>query len=57
MAIVEIKTKKDYEKALKRLEVIWGAKEGTTEDEELDLLADLIDKYEEEHFPIEELKE
>ena len=56
MAIIEIQTKKDYEEALKRLEVIWGAKQGTPEDEELDVLATLIEKYEEEHFPIEDVK-
>jgi HTH-type transcriptional regulator/antitoxin HigA len=57
MAIVDIKTKKDYEEALKRLTVIWGAKEGTPEDDELEQLATLIEKYEELHFPIEEPKE
>ena len=53
MNIKPIRTKKDYSDALKRLEVVWGAKPGTPEDDELDILATLIDKYEEIHFPIE----
>ena len=57
MPIIEIKTKEDYEQALKRIEEIWGAKQGTPEEDELDLLATLIDKYEEEHFPIGNEKE
>jgi HTH-type transcriptional regulator/antitoxin HigA len=57
MAMIDIRTKKEYEEALKRLEVLWGAKPDTTEDDELELLATLIDKYEEEHFPIGNEKE
>ena len=53
MNIKPIRTKKDYTDALKRMEVLWGAKAGTPEDDELDILATLIDKYEEIHFPIE----
>ena len=48
-----IKTKKDYNKALKRLEVIFDSRPGTKEGDELDILAMLIEKYEEEHYPIE----
>ncbi|MDQ3111998.1 MAG: helix-turn-helix domain-containing protein [Bacteroidota bacterium] len=53
MTIKPIHTKKDYEQALKRMEKIWGAKGGTPEGDELDILATLVDKYEEVHFPIE----
>ncbi|MEO5645723.1 MAG: transcriptional regulator [Bacteroidia bacterium] len=53
MTIKPIHTKKDYEHTLKRMEKIWGAKGGTPEGDELDILATLVDKYEEEHFPIE----
>jgi HTH-type transcriptional regulator/antitoxin HigA len=53
MNIKPIHTKKDYEQALKRIEKIWGAKSGTPQGDELDILATLVDKYEEEHFPIE----
>lgn len=53
MTLKLIKTKKDYEHALKRLEVIFDARPGTKEGDELDILALLIEKYEQEHFPIE----
>jgi HTH-type transcriptional regulator/antitoxin HigA len=53
MALKLIKTKKDYEQALNRLEVIFDAQPGSKEGDELEILALLIEKYEEEHFPIE----
>ncbi len=48
-----IKTEKDYENALQRLDAIFEAKKGTPEGDELELLSLLIDKYEKEHFPID----
>jgi HTH-type transcriptional regulator/antitoxin HigA len=53
MRIKPIKTKKDYQSALVRLEQIFDAKAGTEEGDELDVLGILIDKYEIEHFPVE----
>lgn len=53
MAIKPIKTKKDYEAAMHRLEVIFDAKPGTKEGDELEVLSILIDKYEQEHYPID----
>ena len=47
-----IKTKKDYQQALDKLEVIFDAKKGTNEGDELEILGILIDQYESEHFPI-----
>ncbi|MBI2729154.1 MAG: helix-turn-helix domain-containing protein [Sphingobacteriales bacterium] len=52
MNIRPIKTKKDYEQALARLEVIFDAKKGTTKGDELELLGMLVDNYENELFPI-----
>lgn len=52
MAIKPIKTKKDYQAAMNRLEVIFDAKPGTPEGDELEVLGILIDKYEQEHYPI-----
>lgn len=43
-----IKTEKDYKNALKRLEKIFHAKDGTKEQEELEILVMLIEKYENE---------
>lgn len=46
------KTESDYNKALKRLEIIFDAKIGTIEGDELELLGLLIDKYENENYPV-----
>jgi HTH-type transcriptional regulator / antitoxin HigA len=42
----------DYEKALAEVEALWGAGSGTPEGERLDVLATLIDAYEEKHYPM-----
>jgi HTH-type transcriptional regulator/antitoxin HigA len=52
MNINLIKTENDYNQALERLEIIFDAKKGTEEGDELELLGMLIDQYENEHFPI-----
>lgn len=48
-----IKTKKDYEQALERLEIIFDAKKGTPEGDELEILGILINQYEDEYFPVD----
>ena len=53
MNINLIKTEDDYNRALERLEIIFDAKKGTEEGDELELLGMLIDQYENEHFPID----
>lgn len=56
MAATEIKpirTKRDYDAALKEVERLWGAKSGTAEGDRLDVLATLIDVYEAEHYPMD----
>jgi HTH-type transcriptional regulator/antitoxin HigA len=53
MEIKPIKTEKDYEKALKRLDVIFDARPGSKEGDEAEILSILIEKYENEHYPIE----
>ncbi len=52
MNINIIKTESDYNKALKRLEIVFDAKIGTIEGDELELLGLLIDKYENENYPV-----
>lgn len=52
MNINLIKTECDYNQALERLEIIFDAKRGTEQGDELELLGILIDQYENEHFPI-----
>ena len=53
MNIQLIKTENDYNQALKKLELIFDAKRGTEQGDELEVLGMLIDQYEKEHFPIE----
>ena len=53
MNIKPIKTEKDYQKALKRLEEIFDSSPGTKNGDELDVLAMLIEKYEDLHYPID----
>jgi HTH-type transcriptional regulator/antitoxin HigA len=48
-----IKTKKEYQTALARIFVLMNAvKKNTVVGDELELLALLVEKYEEEHYPI-----
>ncbi|MBL7839287.1 MAG: helix-turn-helix domain-containing protein [Cyclobacteriaceae bacterium] len=53
MNVKPIKTKKDYEQALERLEIIFDAKKGTPEGDELEILGILINQYEDEYFPVD----
>ncbi|MBF8458202.1 helix-turn-helix domain-containing protein [Kaistella sp. G5-32] len=53
MEIKPIKTEQDYNQALERLEVIFDARKGTKEGDELEVLGILIEKYEDDYFPID----
>ena len=53
MNIKPIKTEKDYQEALKRLEEIFDAPIDSQESEEADVLAILVDEYEKQNYPIE----
>ncbi len=53
MEIKPIKTEKDYEKSLKRLEVIFDANSNSKEGDEAEILSMLIDNYENKHYPID----
>jgi len=52
MEIKPIKTEKDYNMSIKRIEDLWGAKRDTPEGDELDLLCTLVESYEMKHYPI-----
>jgi HTH-type transcriptional regulator / antitoxin HigA len=52
MELKIIKTKKDYLNSLERFEEIFQARAGTKESEEADVLALLIQQYEEKHYVI-----
>jgi HTH-type transcriptional regulator / antitoxin HigA len=53
MKLKPIKTKKDYQQALERLDLIFDAKKGTPNGDELEILGILIEQYENDNFPIE----
>ncbi|CAM4033409.1 type II toxin-antitoxin system HigA family antitoxin [Flavobacterium antarcticum] len=52
MEIKAIKTEQDYDEALERLEVIFHAEVDTPDGDEAEVLSILIEKYEDEHYPI-----
>lgn len=53
MTIKPIKSKKDYQAALARLDQIFDAKPGSKDGDELEILGILIEKYEQNHYPID----
>ncbi|CAM3482941.1 helix-turn-helix domain-containing protein [Aequorivita lipolytica] len=53
MELKPIKTNKNYQDALIRLEVIFDAPIDTKEGDEAEILSMLIENYENEHYPIE----
>lgn len=52
MNIKPIRTDEDLTASLLRIEQLWGAAPGSLEGDELEILALLVEKYEDEHFPI-----
>ena len=48
-----IRTKANYEAALGEVERLWGARSGTPAGDRLDILATLIEAYEDEHYPMD----
>ena len=53
MNIRPIRTKQDHERALRRIETLMEAELGTEEGDELEVLATLVEAYEEKHFPVD----
>ena len=52
MDIKPIRTESDHEEALAEIERLWGAAPNTPEGDKLEVLFTLVEKYEEEHYPI-----
>lgn len=52
MIIAPIKSKRDYERMLHRIEALMDAKPGTKAGDELDVLTILIEAYEAKHYTI-----
>ena len=55
MHIRPIRTDEDHETALREIEALWGADEGTDAGDRLDVLATLVETYESRRWPIETL--
>ena len=53
MDIKPIKTKRDYETALRAVESLMRAKRNTPEGDRLEVLVTLIEAYERKHFPLD----
>lgn len=53
MQIRPIKTKRDYEAALRVIESLMTAKRNTAEGDRLDVLVTLVEAYEAAHFPLD----
>jgi HTH-type transcriptional regulator/antitoxin HigA len=53
MQLKPIKTAADHENALREIELLWGAEEGTADGDRLDVLTTLVEAYEENHFPMD----
>ena len=52
LKLSSIRTEEEYEAALARIDEIFHAEAGTPEGEELDELADLVESYQDKHYPI-----
>jgi len=53
MMIKPIKTEADHAAALRAIERLWGAEEGTAEGDRLEVLTTLVEAYEQARFPID----
>ncbi len=52
MKLKPVKNNRELNRALKRIEELWGAKPNTSSGDELDVLMLLVEKYEDEHYAI-----
>jgi len=52
MEIKPIRTAEDHKAALQEIDRLWGAPRGTPNGDKIDILATLVEAYENEHHPI-----
>jgi HTH-type transcriptional regulator/antitoxin HigA len=52
MKLKPIRNNREMNRALKRIDELWGAKYNTKKGDELDVLMLLVEKYEDEHYAI-----
>jgi HTH-type transcriptional regulator/antitoxin HigA len=53
MQIKPIRNEADHDTALREIEQLWGAKQGTPKSDRLEVLTTLIEAYERAHYPID----
>lgn len=53
MELRPIRTKREYQAALKQAEALWDAPQGTPEADRFEVIALLIETYERKHYPID----
>ena len=53
MLIKPVKTEADHTAALREIERLWGADEGTPAGDRLEVLTTLVEAYEQAHFPMD----
>jgi len=54
MQIKPVRNQADYDAALRRIEMLWGAPVGTAAGDELEILVTLTEAFEREHYPIDQ---
>jgi HTH-type transcriptional regulator/antitoxin HigA len=52
MAIKPIRNASDHDAALREIERLWGAQQGTLKGDRLDVLVALVEAYERVHYPV-----
>jgi len=52
MKLKPVKNDRELNRALKRIDELWGAKPNTPKGDELDILMLIVEKYEDEHYAI-----
>lgn len=55
MDIRHIRTDAEHEAALREIEALWGAAEGSAEGDRLDVVATLVEVYEDRRWPIDDI--
>jgi len=51
MDIRPIRSKEDHRAALREIDALWGAAEGSDDGDKLDVLVTLVERYEDIHYP------
>ena len=53
MEIIPIKSRRDYQRTLKKIEGLMNAKRNTPEGDRLDILVALVEAWERKHYPLD----